>query len=78
MNPNMAQSLSWDHIREARQQATEARRAGAPRAPAREERMMTTRTNIFTRAARRTLGLFAEINHAQRRWYEIMADPKGE
>ena len=26
MNPNMAQSLSWDHIREARQQATAARR----------------------------------------------------
>jgi len=40
--------------------------------------MMTTRTNLFTRAARRTLGVFAEINHAQRRWYEIMADPKGE
>ena len=31
MNPNMAQSLSWDHIREARQQATAARRAGAAR-----------------------------------------------
>jgi hypothetical protein len=40
--------------------------------------MMTTQTNIFTRVARRTLGVFAEINHAQRRWYEIMADPKGE
>jgi hypothetical protein len=31
MNPNMAQSLSWDHIREARQQATTARRAGSAR-----------------------------------------------
>jgi hypothetical protein len=31
MNPNMAQSLSWDHIREARQQATAARRAGSAR-----------------------------------------------
>jgi hypothetical protein len=31
MNPNVAQSLSWDHIREARQQATAARRAGAAR-----------------------------------------------
>ena len=51
MNPNMAQSLSWDHIREARQQAT---------------------------AARRTLGVLAEVNYAQRRMYEIMTDPKGE
>jgi hypothetical protein len=40
--------------------------------------MMTTPSNIFTRAARRTLGVFAEINYAQRRWYEIMADPKGQ
>ena len=31
MNPNMARSLSWDHIREARQQATAARRADAAR-----------------------------------------------
>ena len=31
MNPNMAQSLSWDHIREARQQAIAARRGGAVR-----------------------------------------------
>jgi hypothetical protein len=31
MNPNMAQSLSWDHIREARQQATAARRADVAR-----------------------------------------------
>jgi hypothetical protein len=40
--------------------------------------MMTSRTNLFTRAARRTLGVLAEINYAQRRWYEIMTDPKGE
>jgi hypothetical protein len=31
MNPNMAQSLIWDHIRESRQQAAAARRAGAAR-----------------------------------------------
>ncbi len=31
MNPNMAQSLVWDHIRESRQQAAAARRAGAAR-----------------------------------------------
>ena len=31
MNPNMAQSLVSDHIRESRQQATAARRAGAVR-----------------------------------------------
>ena len=31
MNPNMAQSLIWDHIRESRQQAAAARRADAAR-----------------------------------------------
>jgi hypothetical protein len=31
MNPNVAQSLIWDHIRESRQQAAEARRADAAR-----------------------------------------------
>ena len=31
MNPNMAQSLVWDHIRESRQQAATARQAGAAR-----------------------------------------------
>jgi hypothetical protein len=31
MNPNMPQSLIWDHIRESRQQATAARRADAAR-----------------------------------------------
>ena len=40
--------------------------------------MMTTRTSLFTRVARRTLGVLAEIDYAQRRWYEIMADPKGQ
>ena len=39
---------------------------------------MTTRTSVFTRIARRTLGGFAEITYAQRRMYEIMSDPKGE
>lgn len=31
MNPNMTQSLVVDHIRESRQQAAAARRAGAAR-----------------------------------------------
>jgi hypothetical protein len=31
MNPNMAQILVWDHIRESRQRAAAARRAGAAR-----------------------------------------------
>jgi hypothetical protein len=31
MNPNMTQSLVLDHIRESRQQAAAARRAGAAR-----------------------------------------------
>jgi hypothetical protein len=31
MNSNMAQSLIWDHIRESRQQAAAARRAGEAR-----------------------------------------------
>jgi hypothetical protein len=40
--------------------------------------MMTPRTNLFSRAARRTLGVLAEIHYAQRRMYEIMSDPKGK
>jgi hypothetical protein len=36
MNPNMAQTLVWDHIRESRQQAAAARRAGAARDAGRE------------------------------------------
>jgi hypothetical protein len=36
MNPNMTQSLVWDHIRELRQQAAAARRAGAARSAARK------------------------------------------
>ncbi len=36
MNLNMAQSLVSDHIRESRQQATVARRAGAARHAARK------------------------------------------
>ena len=35
MNPNMTQSLVSDHIRESRQQAATARRAGAARHEAR-------------------------------------------
>jgi hypothetical protein len=35
MNPSMAQSLAFDHIRESRQQAAAARRAGDEHAAAR-------------------------------------------
>jgi len=44
MNPNMAQTLVWDHIRESRQQAAAARQAGAVR---------EARRKASTRAARR-------------------------
>jgi hypothetical protein len=37
MNPNMTQSLVSDHIRESRQQAAAARRAGAARSVIRKE-----------------------------------------
>jgi hypothetical protein len=41
--------------------------------------MMTTqRSNIFTRLARRTAKVFAEINYAQHRIGEIMTNPTGE
>ena len=36
MNPNMTQSLVSDHIRESRQQAAAARRAGSARSAARK------------------------------------------
>ena len=36
MNPNMTQSLVSDHIRESRQQAAAARRAGAERSAVRQ------------------------------------------
>jgi len=36
MNPNMTQSLVLDHLRESRQQAAAARRAGAARSAVRE------------------------------------------
>ena len=36
MNPNMTQSLVSDHIRESRQQAAAARRAGAARSAVRK------------------------------------------
>jgi hypothetical protein len=48
MNPNMTQSLVSDHIRESRQQAAAARRAGAVRHAA---------CKPDTRAARRGLRL---------------------
>jgi hypothetical protein len=43
MNPNMTQSLAWDHIRESRQQAAAARRAGAARDAARKAGHRVTR-----------------------------------
>ena len=43
MNPNMAQSLVWDHIRESRQQAAAARRAGAARDARRKASTRTAR-----------------------------------
>jgi hypothetical protein len=49
MNPNMTQSLVSDHIRESRQQAAAARRAGAARSPVRKASDRTT----SNRAARR-------------------------
>src|ERR1035437_7658280 len=110
MNPNMAQSLIWDHIRESRQQAAAARRADAARhsvhtskhvarrrahrpenngyareqrldqrTTVREERMMTTQhTSMFSRMARRIVGVFAEIRYAQHRMDEILTSPTGE
>ena len=48
MNPNMTQSLVSDHIRESRQQAATARRAGAARHDARH-----AARKADTRAARR-------------------------
>ena len=44
MNPNMTQTLVWDHIRESRQQAAAARQAGVAR---------EARRKASTRAARR-------------------------
>ncbi len=43
MNPNMTQSLVSDHIRESRQQAAAARRAGAARHAARKAGTRATR-----------------------------------
>jgi hypothetical protein len=43
MNPNMTQSLVSDHIRESRQQAAAARRAGAARSAARKPSSRTLR-----------------------------------
>jgi len=52
MNPNMPQSLVSDHIRESRQQAAAARRAGTVRHAARK---------ADTRAARRGLRLVRAV-----------------
>jgi hypothetical protein len=49
MNPNMTQSLVSDHIRESRQQAAAARRAGAARSAVRKASNRTA----SSRAARR-------------------------
>jgi hypothetical protein len=55
MNPNMTQSLVLDHIRESRQQAAAARRAGAardairkasPHAARRGHRLTNTRSRV--------------------------------
>jgi hypothetical protein len=43
MNPNMTHSLVSDHIRESRQQAAAARRAGAARHAARQADTRTAR-----------------------------------
>jgi hypothetical protein len=37
---------------------------------------MTQRTNVFTRMARRTLGVLAEIRYTQHRMDEILTDPR--
>ena len=42
MNPNMTQSLVSDHLRESRQQAAAARRAGAARSAVRKASDRTT------------------------------------
>jgi hypothetical protein len=49
MNPNMTQSLVSDHIRESRQQAAAARRAGAARSAVRQ----ASNRAASNRAARR-------------------------
>ena len=49
MNPNMTQSLVSDHIRESRQQAAAARRAGAARGAVRK----ASNPAASTRPARR-------------------------
>jgi len=49
MNPNMTQSLVSDHLRESRQQAAAARRAGAARSAVRKASNRTA----SNRAARR-------------------------
>ena len=41
--------------------------------------MMTTQhTSMFTRVARRIVGVFAEISRAQHRMDEILTNPTGE
>jgi|HubBroStandDraft_3_1064219.scaffolds.fasta_scaffold1162278_1 hypothetical protein len=37
---------------------------------------MTSRTSVFTRMARRTLDVLAEIRYTQHRMDEILTDPR--
>jgi len=54
MNPNMTQSLVSDHIRESRQQAAAARRAGAARSAVRKASSRTASSRMASsRTARR-------------------------
>jgi len=53
MNPNMAQTLVWDHIMESRQQAAAARQAGAAREARRGVSTRAARRGASTRATRR-------------------------
>jgi hypothetical protein len=51
MNPNMAQTLVWDHIRESRQQAAAARQAGAARGARRKTTRAARRGHRLVRGA---------------------------
>jgi hypothetical protein len=51
MNPNMTQSLVSDHIRESRQQAAAARRAGAARSTRKASNRAVRRGHRLVRGA---------------------------
>ena len=51
MNPNMTQSLVSDHIRESRQQAAAARRAGLARSAVRKAGSRAARRHWLVREA---------------------------